>query len=111
MKGVWVEPRRETWAPEGQPLPEQSDHTPSSMPTVTLYSPPTAQLPNAVTWQVDVSRQAGLAMAARLRAAILQDVLDGWHSAPCRAQSRSEAHRQKAATVPSQEPQKPVFPP
>lgn len=50
-------------------------------------------------------------MAAGLRAAILQDILDGWHSAPCRGQSRSEAHRQKVATVPSQEPQKPVFPP
>lgn len=33
-------------------------------------------------WQVDVGRRARVAAAAGLRAAILQDILDGGHSAP-----------------------------
>lgn len=56
--------------------------------------------PRCRTWQVDVGRRGWLAKAMVLRAAILQDVLNGWHSAPC--------DRQAARSGPSPSPKDPL---
>lgn len=55
---------------------------------------PGAQRLSAITWKVDVGRWARLAAATGLRAAILEDVLNGGYTAPCRGESRSGTHQQ-----------------
>lgn len=51
-------------------------------------TPPPGLGHGALTWQVDVGRCAGLAAATGLGAAVLQDVLDGRHAAPCGGRGR-----------------------
>lgn len=74
---------------EGLPRPQEGARLLAHLDSRTSgVAPPPGLGRSALTWQVDVCRCAGLAAATGLGAAVLQDVLDGRHAAPCGGRGR-----------------------